>query len=133
MASDLTSTQWIEILLNRELTKELDLSIFQTLYSFEGHKAYASQIGVILGYKGKSPHSPLNLEIGRYAKRIAQYYDIEFTERSNRKYKFWDLFFKGWDDGKYFVWQMKPELAEALKTSQLTGEIQFADELPIGE
>jgi len=28
---------------------------------------------------------------------------------------------------------MKPELAEALKTSQLTGEIQFADELPIGE
>jgi len=49
MASDLTSTQWIEILLNRELTKELDLSIFQTLYSFEGHKAYASQIGVLLG------------------------------------------------------------------------------------
>jgi len=133
MASDLTSTQWIEILLNRELTKELDLSIFQTLYSFEGHKAYASQIGVLLGYKGKSPHGPLNLEIGRYAKRIAQYYDIEFTERSNRKYKLWDLFFKCWDEGKYFVWQMKPDLAEALKASKLTGEIQFADELPIGE
>jgi len=28
---------------------------------------------------------------------------------------------------------MKPDLAEALKTSKLTGEIQFADELSIGE
>lgn len=131
MATKLTKTQWIEILLNRELTIELDLSILQALYAFEGHKAYASQIGVILGYKGKSPHGPLNLEIGRYAKRIAKYYDIEFTERSNRKYKFWDLFFNGWGDGKYFVWQMKPDLVEALKKSELTGELQFADELPI--
>ncbi len=130
MATDLTKTQWIEILLNRELTTEIGLSIFQALYSFEGHKAYASQIGMILGYKGKSPHGPLNLEIGRYAKRIAKYYDIEFTERSNRKYKFWNLFFNGWNDKKYFVWQLKPQLAEALKETKLTGEFQFADELP---
>lgn len=128
---DLTKAQWIEILSNRELTTELDLSIFQALYSFEGHKAYASQIGVILGYKGKSPHGPLNLEIGRYAKRIAKYYDIEFRERSNRKYIYWDLFFNGWNDKKYFVWQLKPNLAEALRMSKLTGELQFADELSV--
>ena len=130
MATNLTKTQWIEILLNIELTKPIDLSIFQALYSFEGHKAYASQIGVILGYKGKSPHGQLNLEIGRYAKRIAKYYDIEFTERSNRKYKFWDLFFNGWDDRTHFVWQLKPDLVEALKQIKLTGEFQFADDLP---
>jgi predicted HNH restriction endonuclease len=39
----LTEKQWIEILLNKNLTKTIDISIFQTLYSFEG-------------YKGKSPH-----------------------------------------------------------------------------
>lgn len=130
MATVLTKSQWIEILSNRELTTELDLSIFQALYSFEEHKAYASQIGMILGYQGKSPHGPLNLEIGRYAKRISKYYDIEFTERSNRKYKFWDLFFNGWDEKKYFVWQLKSEIVEALKQANLTGEFQFADELP---
>ena len=133
MATELTKIQWIEILLNRELTKDIDLSIFQALYSFEEHKAYASQIGLILGYKGKSPHGPLNLEIGRYAKRIAKYYDIEFTERSKRKYKFWDLFFNGWDDGKYFVWQLKPDLVAALEESKLTGELQFAEELQIDD
>lgn len=37
MATELTKTQWIEILLNRELTMELGLSIFQALYSFEGN------------------------------------------------------------------------------------------------
>ncbi|MCL4743685.1 hypothetical protein [uncultured Candidatus Kuenenia sp.] len=63
MATDLTKTQWTGILLNEELTTELDLSIFRTLYSFEGHKAFASQVGVILGYKGKSPHGALNLEM----------------------------------------------------------------------
>ncbi|MCZ7622712.1 MAG: hypothetical protein M5U24_09540 [Candidatus Kuenenia sp.] len=42
MATDLTKTQWTGILLNEELT---------------------SQVGVILGYKGKSPHGALNLEM----------------------------------------------------------------------
>jgi 5-methylcytosine-specific restriction protein A len=133
MATELSERQWTEILLNEELTKSLDLGIFQTLYAFEGHKAYASQVGIILGYKGKSPQAPLNLEIGRYAKRIAKYYDIDFTRRSSSKYKFWDIFFNGWDHGKYFVWQLKPELVKALRASNLTGENQSADELPMKE
>jgi len=130
MSKILTKNQWIEILLNKDLTKTLDLSIFQTLYAFNGYKAYASQIGIILGYRGKVPHGVLNLEIGRYAKRIAKVYDIEFTKRNSKKYKFWDLFFNGWEEGKYFVWQLKIELVEALEDSNLTGEIKFAEELP---
>jgi len=125
----LTEKQWIEILLNKNLTKTIDISIFQTLYSFEGYQAYASQIGIILGYKGKAPHGVLNLEIGRYAKRIAKMYDIEFTKRSNKKYKFWDLFFNGWEEDKYFVWQLKKELVRALEATNLTGEIKLAEEL----
>jgi 5-methylcytosine-specific restriction protein A len=88
MATELTTKQWIEILQNNEITKELDLAIFQALYSFEGHKAYASQAGLILGIH----HGSLNFEVGRYAKRIAEHYDINFTARSEKKYKFWDLF-----------------------------------------
>lgn len=133
MATELSKIQWCEILMNSELTNDTDLSIFQTLYSFDGHKAFASQVGLLLGYKGKSPHAPLNSEVGRYAKRIAQHYDIQFTERSQRKYKYWDLFFKGWEEGKYFVWQLRSEIADALRECKLTGELPYAEELPSEE
>ena len=129
MATELTKTQWSEILVHQELTNETDLSIFQALYSFEEHKAYASQVALLLGYKGRSPHAPLNSEVGRYAKRIAKFYDIQFTERNARKYKYWDLFFKGWEEGKYFVWQLRPEIVEALENCGLTGEQPYAEEL----
>jgi 5-methylcytosine-specific restriction protein A len=126
MVTTLTEKEWTEILLNRELTKELDLSIFQTLYAFDNHQSSASEIGKILGvYYGL-----LNLEIGRYAERIAQNYDIGFTIRKNKKYKFWDLFFNGWKE-KYFIWQLKDELVTALEKTNLTGEIFFSDEIEI--
>jgi 5-methylcytosine-specific restriction enzyme A len=125
----LSTQQWQEILTNKEITTELDLEIFQALYHFEGHNAPASQIGSILGHT----HSYLNLEIGRYAKRIAEHYDIHFKERSNRKYKYWDLFFDGWSDGRYFVWRLRPNLVEALEECKLTGEDQATDEITVEE
>lgn len=131
MTTELTKTQWIEILLNEEISNELDISIFQALFSFEKHQAPASQIGMILGYNGKNPAGVINLEIGRYAKRIAKYYDINFTQRSFQKFKFWDLFFNGWDEGKFFIWQLKDELIEALNETELTGEIQYPEEIPL--
>jgi 5-methylcytosine-specific restriction protein A len=120
----LNKKQWSEILLNKELTNELDLSIFQTLYAFDNHQASASEIGKILGRH----YVTLNSEIGYYAKRIAKYYDIDFTIRENRKYKYWDLFFNGWQE-KYFIWQLKEELICALEATKLTGKIHFSDEL----
>ncbi len=129
MVSELTTLQWIEILLNKEITNELDISMFQGLYSFEGHKAPASQIGLLLGHSGKNTSSPLNSEVGRYAKRIAKHYDINFTERSAQKYKFWDLFFNGWDEGTLFIWQLRPELVKALEETELTGEIPYPEEI----
>jgi len=124
--SELTSLMWIEILQDKKITNELDLSIFQALFSFQEYKAYASQIAMIL----ETTHPPLNLEIGRYAKRIAEKYDINFTARNAEKYKFWDLFFNGWDEGTKFIWQLRPELVEALVETRLTGEEILPDELP---
>ena len=125
----LSKNQWNEIILNQELTKEIDMSIFQALYSFNDHKAYASQIGLLLGFKGKSLHAPLNSEIGRYAKRISKIYKIQFTERSLGKYRYWDLFFNGWEEGNYFVWQLRSEIVSALENCKLTGEQPYAEEL----
>ncbi len=124
-ASELNSLEWTEILQNEKLTNELNLAIFQALYSFQDHKAYASQIALIL----ETTHPPLNLEIGRYAKRIAVHYDINFTVRNTEKYKFWDLFFNGWDEGNKFIWQLRPELIEALIETDLTGEEIYPEEI----
>jgi len=131
MATELTVMQWTEILLDSGITNEFDISMFQALYSFEKYKAPASQIGMILGYNGKNPSAPLNSEIGRYAKRIAKFYDINFTQRSTRKFKYWDLFFNGWEEGRFFIWQLKNELIEALEETGLTGEVQYAEEIPV--
>ena len=129
MANKLSKKQWCEILENSKLTNAIDLAMFQALYSFNDHKAYASQIGILLGHKGKYPHAPLNLEIGRYAKRIAKVYDVQFTTRSSGKYRYWDVFFDGWYEGRFFVWQLKPELAAALVICHLTDEQPYAEEL----
>jgi len=126
MATELTTKQWIEILQDSELTTEIDIAMFQSLYTFEGHKASASQVGLILG----THHGPLNLEIGRYAKRISKHHDINFTARSEKKYKFYDLFFNDLPDDENFVWQLRPELVDALEKTGLTGDEQFPDELP---
>lgn len=133
MATKLSKLEWIEILQSQEITHDLDLSIFQTLYSFENHNAPASQVGRILGYDEKSPHGAVNLEIGRYAKRIANHYEINFTERRSRKFKFWDLFFNGWDIGNRFTWQLREELKEALEETGLTGEVLYPEEIPKDE
>lgn len=133
MVTKLSTSQWTEILQDETLTKEFDLAIFQAFYSFDKHTAYASQAGRILGNSGKSPHSSINLEIGRYAKRIAKYYDINFSERKNLQFKYWDLFFNGWEDGKYFVWQLKEELVEALQETGLTGDEQYPEEIPMDD
>jgi 5-methylcytosine-specific restriction protein A len=125
-ATELSVSEWTEILLDNELTKEFDLSIFQALYSFQDQKAYASQVALIL----ETTHPPLNLEIGRYAKRIASKYDINFTERSEKQFKFWDLFFNGWDEGTKFIWQLRPELKNALEKTNLTGDFSYPEELP---
>lgn len=109
----LTTEQWIEILKNSKITKELGLKIFQILLKSNGYKAFASDIGLKLGY-AKSPQSPLNMEIGRYGKRIAKFYDIDITIRENQKYKFWDIFFLGEDIGSKFLWILRPEIVEAL-------------------
>ncbi|MDA3890095.1 MAG: HNH endonuclease [Salinivirgaceae bacterium] len=129
----LLKPDWNLIINNPEITTDYDLSIFQALYSFENHQAYASQIGLLLGHSGKTPQSPINLEIGKYAKRIAQHFDIEFTKRENKKFKYWDLFFNGWDEGNFFMWQLKPEIIDALEHNKLTGIELISEEFSTEE
>lgn len=124
-ATELNANEWINVLNDPDLTREAELDLFQALYSFEGHKAPASQIALIMG---KKSHSPLNLELWNYALRIATKYEIRFTHRNEKKEKYWDFFFRGWHEGTKFIWQLRPELSEALERAGLTGIERLADE-----
>jgi 5-methylcytosine-specific restriction protein A len=130
MAVMLTKDQFKEILQDSSITKQMDIQLFQTLYSFDGHKYCAGELGRHMGFLGMNPSAPLNSEIGRYAKRIAQKYDIEYSVRIKQKYKFWDLFFNGWVENKHFVWQLKPNLVAAIEELQMLGEVDEPTEIP---
>lgn len=88
---------------------------------------------MILGHKGKTPQSPINLEIGKYAKRIAKHFDIDIAEREKQEWKFWDLFFDGWEDGSFYMWVLKPEIVKVLESCKLTGVEVIPEEIPIEE
>ncbi|MCL2789474.1 MAG: HNH endonuclease [Desulfobulbus sp.] len=128
MATELTKEQFVEILRDPKITYDLDKRLFKYIYSCPNHEAAASVAGKALGYGGKSTQAPLNSEIGRLAKRIAKGYDIDFTVRSERKYKYWDLFFKGRNKDGLFIWMLKPNLIEALRESGIVAYTELDDD-----
>lgn len=75
---------------------------------------------------------PVNGAIARLAKRIDKEtnYDIEFSIRQARKYKFWDLFFTGWEEGPFFIWKLRPELAKAIEDEGYAQINQYLEEIP---
>ncbi len=111
MATRLNPDEWAEILENKKLTNPLDFDILNLLFETDGYKAAASQISDILGCKH---YGILNLEIGRYAKRIAKSYPVKFKfDKDRKRYSYWDFFFKGRYDGELFVWTLKTEIIDA--------------------
>jgi 5-methylcytosine-specific restriction protein A len=131
MAEQLSKSEWTDILTSTNLTNEVDLKIFNAFYGFEDFAASSREIGKILGYSGSHPHAPINSEIGRYAKRIAQKYDINFQERQNKTTKYWDLFFNGFYRGEHFIWKLRGELVAALEESGLVEKRFYAEEIEV--
>lgn len=129
IGTTLTKQQWINVLRNEEITKEIDILILQIIYSFEGHESYASRIGLTLGFKGKNLSSPINLEIGRWGKRLVKIYPVRYTIREDGSERKWDIFFDGRTDGKFFIWKLKNELKEAIEDENLSGESHLPEEL----
>ena len=139
MATELTKEQFVKILLDTTIIKPENIFDFQSIYSFDNHQAPANLVvrknskrTFLLTHKkeGPQPVGPINSRIGRLGKRIAKKYGVTLSKRDNGKYRYWDLFFNGWNEGKLFVWQLKANLIEALEDTGLAEEIQSAEEIP---
>ncbi|MDY3530176.1 HNH endonuclease [Riemerella anatipestifer] len=130
IGTTLKKEEWVKALSDESITRPNNIDILQTMYSFEGHKAAASQIGLILGYTGKNPASPLNAIVGNWGKRLVKKFPYTFSKREDGTERKWDLFFDGWSEKRLFIWKLKDELKEALEELNLTGEQHFAEEIP---
>ncbi len=127
----LSAQEWRAFLLNPVLTNEKDLQILLLVYHSHGHQNRAGRIGERLGYRRRA-YAPVNAQIGRYAQKIAaaRSEPLTFELRANGKPYWWTLFFNGWyqTGTSYFIWQLKPELCEALEQSGLADAV--TDDLP---
>lgn len=112
---------FVEVLQDKDLVQADDLLIFQTLYSLYKQEASATDLARIIGWSDKNGVVGKVVGLG---KRILKKYDIKQTEREDGTRKFWDFFFTGYYKETFFIYQLKPELKEALEECGLTENIK---------
>lgn len=112
---------FVDILQDKDLVQPDDLLIFQTLYSLDKQEASATDLARIIGWSDKNGVVGKIVGLGR---RILKKHDIKQTEREDGTRKIWDFFFTGYYKGTFFIYQLKPELKEALEECGLTENIK---------
>lgn len=112
---------FVEILQDKDLVQPDDLLIFQTLYSLNKQEASATDLARIIGWSDKNGVVGKIVGLG---KRILKKHDIKQTEREDGTKKLWDFFFTGYYKATFFIYQLKPELKEALVECGLTENIK---------
>lgn len=121
MTTTLTKEIFVEIIHDKDIIKFEDLLIFQTLYSLDKQEASATELARIIGWPDK------NAVVGKIVglgKRILKKYNIEQTEREDGTKRLWDFFFTGYDKGSFFIYQLKPELKDALVECGMTKDLK---------
>ena len=112
---------FVDILQDKDLVQPDALLIFQTLYSLDKQEASATDLARIIGWSDKNGVVGKIIGLG---KRILKKHDIKQTEREDGTRKIWDFFFTGYYKGTFFIYQLKPELKEALEECGLTENIK---------
>lgn len=94
---------------------DLCLRVLEEIYHAPNQTLNAEEVAKRLGY---SHVAPINSQIGRKGNEIAQYFgktdSLEY-QRDEGGQNGWRVFFTG-EQRKYFIWLMRPEVAEALET-----------------
>ena len=117
----ITKDTFVEILQDKDLVQSDDLVIFQTLYSLDKQEASATDLARIIGWSDKNGVIGKIVGLG---KRILKKYDIKQTERVDGTKKLWDFFFTGYYKEAFFIYQLKPELKDALEECGLTDNVK---------
>lgn len=119
-APHITKDVFAQILQDDSLMHRDCLRIFQTLYSLEKQEASATELARIIGWKNKAEVTGRIVGLG---KRVHKKLGILQRKRKDDSNSYWDFFFTGYQQGNYFIYQLKPELREAMEECGLTDSV----------
>ncbi len=125
---DVSAEKWIELLTDKEVTKDIDMKILRIVYESKNHEIRGSDIALKLNY---SSHGAINLQIGRFGKRVIAKTGIQPPLRRDGKPRWWHIPFLGYESGGRFPWIMRPDLVMAFDTiyGQGNTELLYSGEL----
>jgi 5-methylcytosine-specific restriction protein A len=112
---DITKEQWMIILEDPDLTTEKDIKLLKLILNCKNCEARPSQLAQLLNMPS---HAPINSQIGRLGKRIAEKLNIQVSTRSplTNDPMWWSVPFRGRNEGEgRFCYILKPELKEAIQ------------------
>lgn len=121
----ISTEQWVELLSDKTVFKDNDITLLEVLYECPDYRQKASVLALLIGV---SSHSVLNLQISRLGKRIVnKFSDIQFPTRENGAIRYWHIPFWGEDAETkgQFLWELRPELKKAIE------KLSYADEVRI--
>lgn len=124
----LTSQDFIQYFESFGMT-ELCQRILEQVYYAPNQSLSATEVARRLGL---SHHARLNQQIGRLGKKISSHYgkselpEYWFEEKSRPSG--WRVLFTDKQEGRFFIWIMRPELAEALEAVYQFGQSDIVEE-----
>lgn len=134
---DIDKEKWIKLLRNTEIFKQEDIELLKLIYISDDFMARASELAVILNL---SHFAPLNSQVGRLGKRIANNINIQAPKWKNGNgYNWWHIPFLGYKEKNKFYWILRPELKQAMdelisnNEMSITIEIAFPEEIDINK
>lgn len=123
--SQITKSQWKNILQNKGITGELDLKTVLTVFNSPHNRSTATEIAGILGEKNYRVISSGNTS---YSRRICAYLKIKPPKNNKGGNRWWTIPYCGSSkgDGKWF-YILRPELKEAIEELISEGKLNLND------
>ena len=110
---DISPELWVELIQDKKVTRDSDVKLLKVVYEAPNHEIRALDIAKELNLPH---HGPLNLQIGRFGKRVVAQTGMEPSLRSDGGPRWWHIFFLGYETrDKGFPWIMRPELVIAFE------------------
>lgn len=108
--------EWKEVLNNDNVISNKMVDVLKIIYKFENHSALTSEIANVRNLENSSDEKSYNSLIVQNAKRVKEYFGKNpIFEGDSDKEIFWPWFFNGKNTNEGFQFQLKKELAIALK------------------
>jgi len=115
---------FVNMLSSEKIITADTLSILQVIYNSNNKEASTKEISEILNLSGAGAVTGKIVGLG---KRLLKKHEITQRVKEDGTLVYWDIFFEGRYISNYFFYKLKPELAAALESLNLT-EISFLSE-----